>query len=124
MINIPNVSLLGLTIFKWKPWILSNQYYISGIVYCSNAIFSRLFRYTFITLNYGITWDLYKSVRNPFDSYNTRHDLILLFSPTMFLLSWIYWFFHWLFNMKTDAEDPICGDLRFDLMFAPGEICI
>ena len=83
-----------------------------------------MFKYTFISINFGITWDLYKSVRSPFDSNNTRHELIMLAAPTMFVAFWFYWLFHELFNIKTENEDPVCGDLRFDLMLAPGETVI
>ena len=103
LINIPNISILGLSLFKSPDWVKNHEYYLSGILYCSNAMISRFFKYTFISLNFGMTWDLYKSVRSPFDSTTTRHDLIMLFSPSMFLAFFVYWFcHHYIIRLKTE----------------------
>ncbi len=72
-------------------------------------------------MNFGLIWDLYNSVRNPFESIEQRTRMIYLFSPTYFLGIFVYWGIHYGFNMKTFyQDDPVCGDFRFDLMLSPG----
>lgn len=93
-LNFPNTSIFSTSLFFSKDSINKYQNFFTGILYCSNAIFSRLFKYTFITINFGITWDLYKSVRSPFDSTNSRHEKIMLFSPLMFVGMFVYWGIH------------------------------
>ena len=37
----------------------------------------------------------------------------------------IYWFLHEIRNLKTIGEpNPVCGDIRFDLMTRPGEAAV
>ena len=48
----------------------------------------------------------------------------MLASPSMFVAFWFYWLIHYIGQFKTEKEDPVCGDLRFDLMLAPGETVV
>jgi hypothetical protein len=52
--------------------------------------------------------------------------MIFAFSPVIFFVLFpIYWFFHWLYGMKTIGEEnAVCGDVRFDLMTRPGEAMV
>lgn len=72
-------------------------------------------------MNFGLIYDLYKSVRNPFENTEQRTRLIYLVSPLYFLGIFVYWGIHNYFDVATFYElDPICGDFRFDLMLSPG----
>jgi hypothetical protein len=76
-------------------------------------------------MNFGLIWDLYNSIRNPFESAEQRTRLIYLVSPTYFLGIFVYWKIHDALGIQTFyEEDPVCGDFRFDLMLSPGNIII
>jgi ABC-type sugar transport system permease subunit len=76
-------------------------------------------------MNFGLIWDLYKSVRNPFENAENRTRLIYLFSPSYFLGIFVYWGIHNHFQLSTFYEkDPVCGDFRFNLMLSPGNSII
>jgi hypothetical protein len=124
LIDFPNVPLLGYS-FGWsKDKIIEKTYDILAILYCSNDITVRLFSYTFYSLNFGLTWDLLNSFRNPFDSTESRYKAILLMSPTIFILFLVYWGVHEILNIKTIGQTPVCGEFRFGLMLAPGDIVV
>ena len=113
--------MLGYSEFKSLNEIYDKLYYIVANLYCSNFLLHKFFQSTFYTINFGLVWDLYKSVRNPFESIEQRIRIIFLLSPSYFLAIFVYWYFHELIGLKTFyEEDPICGDFRFDLMLAPG----
>jgi ABC-type arginine transport system permease subunit len=64
------------------------------------------------------------SFKNPFNSEDSRYKSILAFTPVIFILFLVYWGVHSLLRMNTLKEEPICGEFRFDLMLAPGEIIL
>ena len=67
---------------------------------------------------------MYNSVRNPFESTNSREDKIKYAAPLLFFIIFIEWSFHSITGMKTVGEDPLCGEFRFNYMLDPGEILI
>lgn len=124
-IDFPNVPILSYSLFQNKEWLENNTYSVLGVLYCSNSITTKLFQYTFYSVNFGLTWDLINSIKNPFDSTESRYKTILITAPTIFLLSFVYWFLHYLFEIKTLFQlNPRCGSFRFEYMFAPGEIAV
>ena len=79
--------------------------------------------YIFYALNFGLAWDLIRTITNPFESVEMRQKMIFIMSPIIFFgIFPIYWLTHWLLGLKTlGEENPVCGDIRFDLMTRPGE---
>ena len=94
-VNFPNISIFGMSFLQSKTDIITNRFYYLSILYCSNNLTAKFFSYTFKAINFGITWDLYNSVRNPFDSTNSRHEKIMIFAPFLFFVIFIEWFFHY-----------------------------
>lgn len=124
-LNFPQVLLWGLSNFNSLTQIHAHVYDYVGVLYCSNYLLHKFFQCTFYTMNFGLIWDLYKSVRNPFENTEQRTRFIYLCSPIYFLGIFVYWGVHNYFNLQTFYElDPICGDFRFNLMMAPGNSII
>ena len=122
---MPNVPLFGYSLFKTTDEVKDQTYYILSWLYCTNTLTEKLFQYTFYCINFGLAWDLLNSIRNPFESTETRYKAILKASPVLFILLFVYWGLTRLFGLKTlFQENPQCGGFRFDYMLAPMEITI
>ena len=102
------------------------KYKIAGILFCSNQMIQNCENYVFYALNFGLAWDLIRTITNPFESVDSRQKKIFLFSPMIYFVMFpIYWFGHWLLGLKTIGEEnAVCGDIRFDLMTRPGEAVV
>jgi hypothetical protein len=102
------------------------RYKIAGILFCSNTMIYDCASYIFYAINFGLAWDLIRTITNPFESVEARQKLIYLFSPVIFFFIFpIYIYIHWALDMETIGEkNPVCGDVRFDLMTRPGEAVV
>ena len=95
---------------------------MASVLYCSNTMLEDFLQYTFYGINFGLAYDLIKTIKNPFLSANQRYKTILLLSPLPFLLLFPYWLGHYLLGMKTlQQENPLCGEKLFNYFTRPGE---
>lgn len=99
LINVPNVPMFGFSLFQTPRQVIDETYYILSWLYCTNTLTQKLFQYTFYCINFGLAWDLLNSIRNPFESTDTRYKTILLVSPLLFFTLFIYWGFYKLLNI-------------------------
>jgi hypothetical protein len=122
-IVIPFVNHIKVWAASFQIDPAKNEYKIAGILFCSNSMTYYFLVGTFLMLNFGLAWDMWRSHTNPFESVESRQKVIYFSSQLLFFVIMpIYWFAHWISGMKTIGEsDSICGDVRFSLMMRPGE---
>ena len=48
------------------------KYKIASILFCSNQILQDCENYIFYALNFGLAWDLIRTITNPFESVESR----------------------------------------------------
>jgi len=94
-------------------------------LYCTNSITKKLFQYIFYTIKFGLAWDLINSIKNPFDSTDTRYKKILISIPILLIVIFLSW--NILKLMKIPSiflNNKKCGDYGFDYMLAPIELLL
>jgi len=95
---------------------------MASVLYCSNTMIENFLQYTFYGINFGLAYDLIKTIKNPFLSANQRYKTIIICSPLFFLLLFPYWLVHYSFGMETlHQARPVCGEKLFNYMTRPGE---
>lgn len=101
------------------------KYRSASVLYCSNNMLENFLQYTFYGINFGLAYDLIKTIKNPFLSANQRYKIIILVSPLFFLLLFPYWLIHIVFDMETlHQAKPLCGDRLFSYFTRPGEAAL
>ena len=63
------IELLAKTL-NYDPQIY--RYKIASILFCSNQMLQDCENYMFYALNFGLAWDLIRTITNPFESVESR----------------------------------------------------
>lgn len=74
------ISWIAVKIMPASLFLDAQKFEILQIMFCSNFIVQKLFLFVYYGFNFGIAWDLTKSMSNPFDSVKERYKTILMIS--------------------------------------------
>lgn len=75
-------------------------------LYCSNFVTAKVLQFMFFGFNFGIAWDMVKSMTNPFDSIEVRYKTILILSGITTFLAFIsFLLFQIILGMATESRD-------------------
>ena len=64
-----NIKLFAWSI-NYDPEIY--KYKIASILFCSNQMLQDCLNYMFYALNFGLAWDLIRTITNPFENVESR----------------------------------------------------
>ena len=85
--------------------------WIQGMLFASNQMLYELFYLLLIGINFGIIWDFYRTIYNPFESTARRHRIIMKVSPILFIgLQLFNSFFIWrhrIYGMQKKYIGPL-----------------
>ena len=83
------------------------------------------FDYNFYGFNVMLTYDLLRTVRNPFESIEVRSKRMYYFVPMFYLLFFPYWVLYVATGASVLGEDnPSCGDYSWIMMSRPFEAAL
>ena len=116
--------------FFWWEDFTRLPFYRAGVFLALSRFTEEFCYYTMFGINFGIVYDLFQTVSNPFQSTSTRISFIKWMCPTIFLLLQIYNQVY-IFNPNVNTrgkigpiEDMSYGDQRYVLEQLPFQMII